>query len=57
MERVLGGIVAVVGTDVSAPNSSELELSSLVWIQEKEPRFPLAKAIPKQAKGFIWPCL
>lgn len=36
MERMLWGIAAVVGTYVSAPNSSELELSSLVWIQEKE---------------------
>lgn len=36
VERVLGGIAVAVGTYVSAPNSSELELSILVWIQEKE---------------------
>lgn len=30
VERMLGGVTAAVGTDVSAPNSSELELSSLV---------------------------
>lgn len=58
VERVLGGIAAAVGTFLSAPNSGELELSSLVCIQEKEQFksesfLPLAKSVLKQAKGFI----